>query len=72
MQEPSIVEPESGSKTRFYATLESYAEPDTRVYVDDKIQLHWDANDQISLFNKSALNQQYNFKGNTGEKEVAF
>lgn len=72
IQEPNAVEPESGCKTRFYATLESYTEPDTRVYVDDKIQLHWDENDQISLFNGVTLNQQYCFTGNTGEKSGYF
>lgn len=72
VHEPDTINTESGSETRFYATLESYAEPDTRVYVDDKIQLYWDENDQISLFNKAALNQQYYFTGNTGEKAGYF
>lgn len=72
VQEPDTINTESGSKTRIYATLESYNEPDTRLYVDDKIQLHWDANDQISVFNKNALNQQYYFTGNTGEKSGYF
>ncbi len=51
----------------FYATFESYAGPDTKVYVDEKIKMHWNEGDLISLFNKSALNQKYRFAGVTGD-----
>ena len=56
----------------FYAYLESNSEPDTRVYVDEKIKLFWDADDRISLFNESTWNQQYKFKGSTGDKAGEF
>lgn len=56
----------------FYASLESYSDPDTRVYVDEKIKLHWDADDRISLFNETTLNQEYYFTGNTGDKSGTF
>ena len=56
----------------FYASLESYSEPETRVYVDDKVKILWDAEDQISIFNKSNRNQQYEFKGETGDNAGAF
>lgn len=56
----------------FYASLEPYNDLDTRVYVDNKIKLHWDANDQISMFAKNTLNQLYQFTGNTGDMVGVF
>ena len=56
----------------FYASLESYSEPDTRVYVDDIFKIRWDAEDQISIFNLSNKNQQYGFDGKTGANAGAF
>ena len=46
----------------FYASLES-SEPDTKVFLDKLIKILWDVNDQISIFNKSTLNQQFMFDG---------
>lgn len=46
----------------FYASLES-SEPDTKVFLDEHIKILWDVNDQISIFNKSTLNQQFMFDG---------
>ena len=56
----------------FYASLESYSESDTRVYLDDQIKILWDAADRISIFNKSTLNQQYEFKGDQGTNSGVF
>jgi hypothetical protein len=56
----------------FYATLESDSEPDTKVYLDEDIKILWDAADKISIFNKSTLNQQYEFDGATGENAGTF
>ena len=56
----------------FYAKLESYSEPETKVYVDDKIKILWDEKDQISIFNKTSHNQQYEFDGKTGDNSGAF
>lgn len=56
----------------FYATLESYAGPDTKVYVDEKIKMHWDEGDLISMFNKTTLNQEYRFDGKTGDSAGKF
>ncbi len=56
----------------FYATLESYAGPDTKVYVDEKIKMHWDEGDLISMFNKTTLNQEYRFEGKTGDYAGTF
>ena len=56
----------------FHAYFESYSEPDTKVYVNEKIKLLWDADDRISLFNNTTLNQQYKFKGATGDNSGEF
>ena len=56
----------------FYASLESYSESDTRVHVDPKVKMLWDAKDQISIFNKSSLNQQFEFTGETGDNSGGF
>ena len=50
----------------YFATLESYAGPDSRVYVDESIKIRWDADDRISLF-RTTYNQQYRFTGNSGD-----
>lgn len=65
-------EASTSSHDVFHAYLESYSEPDTRVYVNEKIKILWDAEDCISLFNKSALNQQYVFTGATGDNSGDF
>lgn len=56
----------------FYAELESYSEPETKVFVDDKIKILWDEKDQISIFNKTSHNQQYEFGGKTGDNSGTF
>lgn len=55
----------------YYATLESYAAPGTRVYADDNVKLCWDADDRISLF-RSTLNEQWRFTGNAGDNTGGF
>lgn len=56
----------------FYATLESYDEPDTRVYVNNKVTILWDADDRISIFEESAMNREYRFLGATGDNAGEF
>ena len=67
IQELDTQDKGTSSKDVFYAYLESYAGPDTKVYVDENIKMHWDTGDLISIFNESTLNQEYRFKGNTGD-----
>ena len=62
----------TSSKDIFHAYLESYSEPDTRVYVNEEIKILWDAKDQISLFNGATLNQKYRFTGSTGDSVGEF
>ncbi len=47
-------------------------EPGTKVYIDSDLKLHWDANDEISLFNGSTVNEQYRFMGAQGAKTGVF
>ena len=50
----------------FHATLESNADPDTRVYIDEHNKILWDEDDRVSIFNKKTYNQQFRFTGRTG------
>ena len=56
----------------FYANLESYSAPDTKVSVDENITLYWDAADHISIFNRNSQNQSYQFSGENGDKSGTF
>ena len=57
----------------FYASLDP--ESFTKVYVDkidEKVKTLWDEKDQISIFNKSTVNQKYEFMGETGDNSGYF
>lgn len=62
VQETEPLVPPQPKDMVFYASLES-SEPDTKVFLDENIKILWDVNDQISIFNKSTLNQQFMFDG---------
>ena len=74
VQEPDIqlspIIEEPVEEDVFYASLESDSMPETKVYVDGSatnLKMHWDAEDQLSIFNKNTLNHQYQFAGETGD-----
>ena len=54
----------------FYASLDP--ESGTKVYLDENIKILWDEADQISIFNKTTLNQKYEFLGETGDNAGYF
>ena len=56
----------------FYASLESYSDADTKVYVDENVKILWDEDDRITIFNKYTYNQEYRFLGETGDNAGAF
>ena len=56
----------------FYASLESYSEPDTRVFLDENIKILWDADDRITIFNNNTYNREYRFAGKTGDNAGLF
>ena len=42
----------------FYARLEQYSLPETRVYVDENVKILWDSDDRISIFNRNTYNNK--------------
>ena len=75
VNELDVVPPPTPSEEMvFYASLESYSEPDTKVHIniDESIKVLWDADDRISIFNMSTLNQQFGFDGETDDNGGTF
>ena len=72
VQELDTPRPTLSGDDLFYSSLESSSEPDTKVYVDEKIKILWDAEDRISIFNKMTLNQEFRFEGKTGDYAGTF
>ena len=62
----NVVQPESA---KFYASFEQL---DTKVFVNEDLQLRWTADDRISIFNKQTANQEYKFAGQTGDDSGEF
>ena len=56
----------------FHATIETYSNPDTKVYVDDQLRVRWNADDRITIFNKNTFNQEYRFIGEDGDNAGSF
>ena len=56
----------------FIASIELPGENVTKIHVDDKLKVLWDADDRISIFNKNTYNQQYKFDGQTGDNSGSF
>ena len=71
VRELDVITPTPDESDVFYASLESY-EPDTKVSIDKDINILWDVDDQISIFNKSTLNQQYRFDGDKQANSGSF
>ncbi|MBR5256823.1 MAG: hypothetical protein IKV62_08635 [Bacteroidales bacterium] len=60
-------------EARFFASFEQpAAEEGTKVYVDENLYLHWNADDRISLFNQSTVNKEFVFTGETGDEYGEF
>ena len=57
--------------TTFYATVESSAQ-NTKVYVDENLDMRWNAGDYISVFNGNSKNDSFQFQGNDGDREGTF
>ena len=56
----------------YYATIEDTSAPDTKVYADEQLKVLWNAGDCISVFGKYTYNQEYVFKGQTGDNSGTF
>ena len=60
------------SEPEFYASIEVPDTPETKVYADDGLHVHWNAGDRISLFNQNTLPLEYVFNGQDGSKAGSF
>lgn len=52
----------------FYATVETAGkvDPQTKVFADSQMRVLWNADDRVSIFNKNAYNQPFQFNGADG------
>ncbi len=53
----------------FHATIENAG---TRVFADDQLRVLWNADDRVSIFNKTTFNRQYRFMGEDGANAGSF
>ena len=60
------------NEPEFYATIEGSNNPDTRVFVDDHLRVLWNADDRVSIFNRTTYNRQYRFTGADGANAGSF
>ena len=72
------LEPQASSRQVFYATTEDHTtqntpgSPNTKVYADENMQVLWNEDDRISIFNQSTYNYQYMFTGEDGDNYGSF
>ena len=61
-------------EAKFFASFEQPAmtEEGTKVYVNEDLLLRWNADDRISVFNKSTVNKEFVFLGETGDATGEF
>lgn len=69
IQETDVTTPKNTEEPVFYASIEGSS---TRVFVDEDLNVLWNAEDQVSIFNKNTYNQPYKFLGNTGDNAGGF
>ena len=73
-----MLEPQTTSGQVFYASMEAQTtpntpgSPNTKVYADENMQVLWNENDKISVFNKTTYNYQYLFTGEDGDNYGSF
>ena len=53
----------------YHASIEDSS---TRVYVDDQLRVLWNADDRVSIFNRTTYNRQYRFDGEDGDNAGTF
>ena len=70
VEKPAI--PETYEPETFYASIESFDDSSTKVYADEDLNVRWDSDDRISIFNKNTFNGQYRFKDGTGANSGEF
>ena len=60
------------ASSRIYAAVEDCDQPMTKVYADTGLKVLWNADDRISMFDKTTYNYQYKFLGNDGDTSGEF
>ncbi len=65
------LEEETAGKKIFHAVIDN-EECETRVYLDNKIRIRWNAGDLITLFEGTTRNKQYIFLGDDGDNAGDF
>lgn len=60
------------ASSRIYAAVEGCDQPMTKVYADTGLKVLWNADDRISMFDKTTYNYQYKFLGNDGDASGEF
>lgn len=58
--------------TRYYATVENGVGAGTKVYADDQLQVLWNQDDRITIFEKYTLGDEYRFEGKDGDNAGSF
>lgn len=53
----------------FRASIEA---AETRVYADEQLRVLWNADDRVSIFDKTTYNRQYRFEGRDGDNSGTF
>ena len=66
------LETRTNSGQVFYASMEGTSKPETKVYADENMQVLWNEDDRISVFNKTTYNYQYQFTGEDGDNYGSF
>lgn len=73
VQEKELEDNVKLGEAKFFASFEQPAvEEGTKVYVNEDLHLRWTADDRISLFNKSTVNREFVFTGETGAESGEF
>ena len=57
----------SPERETFYVSIDEQPGTETKVYADPDLQVLWNKDDRISIFNKSTYNREYCFTGEDGE-----
>ena len=65
-----LVDNNGGIQT-FHASTEGF-EPDTKVFADANMKVLWNADDRLTIFNKSTYNYQFSFTGDDGDNAGGF
>ena len=61
------VQKSDSEKAVFHATMEGIVSPGTKIYSDNKLNVLWNADDRITVFNKRTYNDQFKFLGEDGD-----